>query len=156
MRTQNEPTRTTNLPSRDDPRPLNEIPLRRWANGQGVTRLLAAGGAAGQGWRVSIAIVTDGAAFSDLPDTDRLFLPLLPGSITLHSGDGPLPAAADGSVRFAGSEAVTASVPAGAAYALNLIAATGTRELNITRDGDGIDVHIDERLPSADPHQEQP
>jgi uncharacterized protein len=52
-----------------------------WLNGRGVTRQVAAG----EGWRVSIADVTDSGAFSTFPDTDRLITLLAGPPLALHT-----------------------------------------------------------------------
>ncbi|MDX6553456.1 MAG: uncharacterized protein QOH74_1944 [Gaiellales bacterium] len=54
-----------------------------WLNGRGVTRQVEAG----EGWRVSIADVTESGAFSTFPDTDRL-ITLLAGPPLVLLTDG--------------------------------------------------------------------
>jgi environmental stress-induced protein Ves len=54
-----------------------------WLNGRGVTRQVAAG----EGWRVSIADVTESGAFSTFPETDRL-ITLLAGPPLVLFTDG--------------------------------------------------------------------
>jgi hypothetical protein len=84
-------------------------------------------------WRISIATVRNGAAFSLFPEYARLFLPLVAGSIRLATAKGGLRSHADGSIRFPGAEAVTARVPGGAAYALNVMTMPGRATPHLTR-----------------------
>jgi environmental stress-induced protein Ves len=53
-----------------------------WPNGRGVTRQVGAG----DGWRVSIADVTESGAFSTFPDTDRLITLLTGPPLALRTG----------------------------------------------------------------------
>jgi len=61
------------------PRPLVVVPAsvapQPWRNGRGTTRELAVG----DGWRVSLADLTEDGPFSVFPGTDRLFTPLADG-----------------------------------------------------------------------------
>jgi len=98
--------------------PVEAIEESAWANGGGTTRVIAHDPA---GWRISIATVRDGSAFSDVPDTERLHFPLEPHSIVLLGADGPLPIGPDGCYRFDGALPVTAAVVSGEAFALNLM-----------------------------------
>lgn len=102
--------------------PVDALEESAWVGGGGSTRVVADDPT---GWRISIATVQDGSAFSVLPGVARLHLPLRPHSIVLHGEDGPLHLGSDGAYRFDGSLAVTAVVPAGEASALNLMAAHG-------------------------------
>lgn len=135
---------------------LRDLPAEPWRNGQGVTRVLASGGEADARWRISIATVTDGAAFSNLPGWDRAFVPLIPDSATLIGPDGPLRVGADGAIRFDGGLPITAAVPTGIAYALNLMADAGTHELHVDRLDDTIDVRAIPLPPTNTTPKERP
>ncbi|MER7797308.1 HutD family protein [Microbacterium sp. NPDC096154] len=82
------------LAQRDIVTPGSVVP-EPWANGRGVTRVLARR----LGWRLSIAEIRGTAAFSIFPGVDRLLIVL---------GDQPLTLAIDGDVRrLAPGDAVT-------------------------------------------------
>ncbi|MGK9149469.1 HutD family protein [Plantibacter flavus] len=102
--------------------PVDALEESAWIGGGGSTRVVADDPA---GWRISIATVRDGSSFSELPGVTRLHLPLEPLSIVLLGEDGPLLVGSDGAYRFDGSLAVTAHVPAGEAFALNLMSSHG-------------------------------
>jgi environmental stress-induced protein Ves len=109
-------------------RPLTHLPASPWRNGGGETRVIATSALGSGGdiaWRISIATVRDGAAFSLFPEYERIFLPLESGSITLIGAEGEIGSQPDGSSRFAGADAVTARVPAGEAFALNVMTIPG-------------------------------
>lgn len=107
--------------------PVEAIEESAWANGGGSTRVIAHDPA---GWRISIATVRDGSAFSELPDTERLHFPLEPNSIVLLGEDGPLPVGSDGCYRFDGTLPVTAAVVSGEAFALNLMTTRDARAVS--------------------------
>lgn len=127
-------------------RPVAELASEEWRNGSGSTRVVSVAAEAahpaspaspGPAWRVSIATVTDGAAFSSFPGYRRAFLPLHPGSIRLTGEAGELAAGPDGRVHFDGSDAVTAHVTGGIAWALNVMTSRGWRSeiVEVARDG---------------------
>lgn len=111
-----------------------------WPNGGGVSRMLARG----DHWRISIAGVPDQATFSVLPGIDRLFVPLLPHTIELHSRS-PLSTEASGAVRFRGYEPITVEVTGGAALVANLMVSDTNLKMSARRNPGCLDVAITPR-----------
>ena len=101
-----------------------------WKNGKGVTREIAAFplGATIDAfeWRVSIADVSEGGAFSNFPNIDRL-LAVLDGTIRLHIGNEAPVTLIPGNnpVAFAGDISCRADIPDGAARDLNVMTRRG-------------------------------
>lgn len=110
-------------PSRVDPSP--------WRNGAGTTRELAAAtDPAGELlWRISVADLDRGSAFSTFPDTDRLFVALGPLRLTVDGADRVLQAGDQ--MRFDGEAAVTATVAA-PTRALNVMTRRGRFHAEVT------------------------
>lgn len=105
---------------------VKELPATPWHNGCGMTRpIISASDDEQPAWRISIATVTDGAAFSSFPGYDRLFAPLTTGRITLLQDGSELATDPDGIVRFDGAAKVTARVLGGPAFAVNVMALAG-------------------------------
>ncbi|WP_255531450.1 HutD family protein [Salinibacterium sp. SWN1162] len=110
-------------------RPVRELPATRWRNGLGMTRQVASSSGSEQpDWRISIATVTDGTAFSTFDGYGRAFTPLAAGRISLLQGGVELSPDADGAVRFDGGVAISARVRGGASLAVNVMARTGLHE----------------------------
>jgi environmental stress-induced protein Ves len=69
---------------------LEEIAPERWRNGGGWTRTIAAGGAAGEAiWRVSVADIAKGAAFSTFPGMNRTAVLIDGSALELVCKDDP-------------------------------------------------------------------
>ena len=101
-----------------------------WKNGKGVTREIAAFpmGATIDAfeWRVSIADVSEGGAFSNFPNIDRL-LAALDGTIRLQiGGEAPVTLVpGTNPIAFAGDIPCRADIPDGAARDLNVMTRRG-------------------------------
>jgi environmental stress-induced protein Ves len=105
---------------------VEELPATPWRNGCGLTRpVISASDDEQSAWRISIATVTDGAAFSSFPGYDRIFVPLTTGRITLQQDGSELATDPDGFVRFDGVAKITARVLGGPALAVNVMAIVG-------------------------------
>jgi hypothetical protein len=109
-------------------RSVSELPVTPWRNGLGMTRHIAAASDDEQpDWRISIATVTDGAAFSSFAGYSRAFTPLVAESLTLLQDGIPLTADASGTVRFDGAANVAARVLGAPALAVNVMTRAGHR-----------------------------
>ena len=109
-------------------RSVGELPVTPWRNGLGMTRPIAsASGDEQPDWRVSIATVTDGAAFSSFAGYSRAFTPLSTETITVLQDGIPLAADASGTVRFDGAANVAARVFGAPALAVNVMTLAGHR-----------------------------
>jgi len=109
-------------------RSVRELPVTPWRNGLGTTRPIAAASDDEQpDWRISIATVTDGAAFSSFAGYSRAFTPLATESLTLLQDGIPLAADASGTVRFDGAANVAARVLGAPALAVNVLTLAGHR-----------------------------
>jgi environmental stress-induced protein Ves len=103
-----------------------ELPATPWRNGRGMTRpITSASDGERPDWRISIATVTDGAAFSSFPGYTRTFIPLSTERITLLQDGARLAADPDGTVRFDGAADIAARVLGGPAFAVNVMALAG-------------------------------
>ncbi len=109
-------------------RSVSELPVTAWRNGLGTTRPIASSSDDEQpDWRISIATVTDGAAFSSFAGYSRAFTPLSTESLTLLQDGITLVADASGTVRFDGAANVTARVLGAPALAVNVMTLAGRR-----------------------------
>jgi len=101
-----------------------------WKNGKGVTREIAVfpSGATIDAfeWRVSIADVSEGGAFSNFPNIDRL-LAALDGTIRLEiGGEAPVTLIPENNpIAFPGDVPCRADIPDGAARDLNVMTRRG-------------------------------
>ena len=109
-------------------RSVSELPATPWRNGLGMTRpIYSASDDEQPDWRISIATVTDGAAFSSFAGYSRAFIPLSAESLILLQDGIPLAADATGAVRFDGAASVVARVIGAAALAVNVMTVAGHR-----------------------------
>lgn len=107
---------------------VSELPVTPWRNGLGMTRPVAAASDDEQpDWRISIASVTDGAAFSTFAGYSRALIALPPGRLTLMQDGVPVAADAFGTVRFDGAANVVARVLGAPALAVNVMTLAGHR-----------------------------
>lgn len=110
--------------------PAEGRPATPWKNGKGVTREIAAFPLGATidtfEWRVSIADVSAGGAFSNFPGIDRL-LAALDGTIRLQiDGEAPVTLIpGNNPVAFAGDIPCRADIPDGAARDLNVMTRRG-------------------------------
>ncbi|MBS0282182.1 MAG: HutD family protein [Proteobacteria bacterium] len=110
--------------------PAEGRPATPWKNGKGVTREIAAFPLGATidtfEWRVSIADVSAGGAFSNFPGIDRL-LAALDGTIRLQiGGEAPVTLIpGNNPVAFAGDIPCRADIPDGAARDLNVMTRRG-------------------------------
>ncbi len=110
--------------------PAEGRPATPWKNGKGVTREIAAFPLGATldtfEWRVSIADVSAGGAFSNFPGIDRL-LAALAGTIRLQiGGEAPVTLIpGDNPIAFAGDIPCRADIPDGAARDLNVMTRRG-------------------------------
>ncbi|GEN64833.1 HutD family protein [Acetobacter oeni] len=106
---------------------LNDFPVRRWRNGRGITREIAAGtaadNAAGIGWRVSLADITEEGAFSLFPGFIRTLGLASEGMLTLTGirRDACILRSAGETVRFDGAMPVEACCHGRPVRAFNLM-----------------------------------
>lgn len=105
-----------------------------WANGAGVTRLLARGPAEDDtaGWRVSLATLDGAAQFSQFPGYDRTLLLVDDGVVDLHSQDGQLVARPGQPVHFPGDLHVWVNLPARPMSVLNVMCRRGAYRARVT------------------------
>ncbi len=75
-----------------------------WANGAGVTRMIArrAGADGDADWRISLATLEGSARFSQFPGIDRTLVPVDDASVELHLQDGHLIALPTQPAHFSG------------------------------------------------------
>lgn len=110
--------------------PAEGRPATPWKNGKGVTREITAFPLGATidtfEWRVSIADVSAGGAFSNFPGIDRL-LAALDGTIRLQiGGEAPVTLIpGNNPVAFAGDIPCRADIPDGAARDLNVMTRRG-------------------------------
>ncbi|WP_323959711.1 HutD family protein [Arthrobacter sp. JZ12] len=116
----------------------DSLPRLPWKNGAGTTREITTGPAldAGQGrlWRLSLADLTEDAAFSTFPSLDRIFLIATPGPVLLTVDGVAREVAPRRPERFPGEADVTVELPKGPATAINLMinrqCGTGTLDVH--------------------------
>lgn len=109
-------------------RSVGELPVTPWRNGHGMTRPIASASDDEQpDWRISIATVTDGAAFSSFAGYSRAFTPLSTEGLTLRQDGSPLAADASGTVTFDGAAHVVARVLGAPVLAVNVMTRAGPR-----------------------------
>jgi len=110
--------------------PAQTRPATPWKNGKGTTREIAIfppdATIDSFDWRVSIADVTEGGAFSNFPDIDRL-LAVLDGTIRLDIGGAATVTLRPGCdpIAFPGDRPCHADIPDGAARDLNVMTRRG-------------------------------
>jgi hypothetical protein len=110
--------------------PAQTRPAAPWKNGKGVTREIAifppGAGLDNFDWRVSIADVSEGGAFSHFPGIDRQFA-VLDGTIILDiAGEGRITLGPKSDpVAFPGDVSCSADIPGGAARDLNVMTRRG-------------------------------
>lgn len=103
----------------------SELPPARWANGDGVTRQLAASGSPEWDWRISIAEVAKAGPFSALPGIDRV-ITVVDGDLILLEVDGvEHPLERYRPFRFSGDAVSSASLPTGNIVDLNVMTRRG-------------------------------
>lgn len=112
---------------REGPR-LGHLPAQscrreRWANGQGWTRVVAAGPGSPPSWRLSIAEITSDGPFSLFPGQRRIQVLLSGDGFTLVPGEGAAPTLDPpfGQAAYDGSLVVHCRLHGGPCTALNLI-----------------------------------
>lgn len=103
-----------------------------WANGGGVTRVIANL----PQFRLSLATIADEGPFSIFPGIVR-HLALLSGQIAFQPY-GVVINANSPPLTFPGTDAVVVSLPGGPALALNLMVPTGAPPLRLERTGGGV------------------
>lgn len=103
----------------------DSLPRLPWKNGAGTTREITTGPAldAGQGrlWRLSLADLTEDAAFSMFPSLDRIFLIATPRPVLLTVDGVAREVAPRRPERFPGEADVTVELSNGPATAINLM-----------------------------------
>ena len=108
-----------------------------WANGGGITRVIATRAGV---YRLSLATIAEPGPFSPCPALVRHFA-LVAGAVGLSGPDAPFPVDLDTAsppLTFAGHSAVHAVVHAGPALALNLMVPVGAPPLQMERCDDGV------------------
>ncbi|MDJ0348183.1 HutD family protein [Cryobacterium sp. PH29-G1] len=115
-------------PNTGSVRSVSELPVTPWRNGLGMTRpIYSASDNEQPDWRISIATVTDGAAFSSFAGYNRAFTPLSSETLILLQDGIQLAADASGTVRFDGAAHVVARVLGAPALAVNVMTRAGHR-----------------------------
>ncbi len=112
-----------------------------WANGLGVTRVMAAGSS----WRISIAEIEGRMPFSSFLGADRVLIPLSPEGVTLEI-DGALRVVPCRTGReFRGEDRVVADTCGGHATVVNLMSRRSSGQLRweIHHGSDGTEIAAD-------------
>lgn len=104
---------------------IGDIPVSAWANGRGETVELARRPATGLfAWRLSMATISEAAAFSPLPGVARVLL-AVDGPLTLTIDGETHELARHGTASFSGDQDAAASAPAAPQRDLNLMVRGG-------------------------------
>ncbi|MEV8273039.1 HutD family protein [Microbacterium sp. NPDC077184] len=114
------PTRMRDLADADVVTPAEAVP-ESWANGLGVTRVLATRLA----WRLSIADLRGRMSFSSYPGVERVLIPLSAPSVVLTVDGVDHRVTRERGIRFAGEARVVASAERGGLSVLNLMVKRG-------------------------------
>lgn len=115
-----------------------EVEPEPWANGLGITRVMAARSA----WRISLAEIEGRMPFSPFLGADRVLIPLSPEGVTLEIDGWPRFVPRHTGREFHGEENVIADTGGGRVTVVNLMSrrSSGLLRWEIRRVSDGIDV----------------
>lgn len=120
------PDRSAVLVRFDD---LSPVP---WRNGGGITREVAASeDPAGFAWRISIADVAQGGAFSAFPGVDRVLVLCRGAGMVVEVDGRPHRLGLFDSVRFSGDAVTSATLPDGPTVDLNVMTRRGTTSAQV-------------------------
>ncbi len=123
---------------------LENLPLRPWANGAGLTRELLVSNSNGDwDWRVSVAEVTRDCAFSSFHGIDR-HITVLRGTVMELTIDGYITEIrADGEIlAFPGEATTTCRLPQGPTLDLNVMLRRGKVKAHMQRLRGAISKHM--------------
>jgi environmental stress-induced protein Ves len=112
-----------------------------WANGLGVTRVLAARPA----WRISLAEIEGRMPFSSFPGADRVLIPLDPAGVTLEVAGVEMRVPPHSGVAFRGEDRVVAATEGRRVSVVNLMSrrSSGRMRCEIRRATGPIDAEVD-------------
>ncbi|MFY9714190.1 MAG: HutD family protein [Microbacterium sp.] len=112
-----------------------------WANGLGVTRVMAAGSS----WRISIAEIEGRMPFSSFLGADRVLIPLSSEGVTLEIDGAHRPVLRHTGQEFRGEDRVVAETGGGRVTVANLMSrrSSGLLRWEIRRGSDGIGTGAD-------------
>ncbi|MBN3849511.1 HutD family protein [Paraburkholderia sp. Ac-20342] len=106
-----------------------QLQAEPWANGNGITRTIARGSAAGHGedtdWRVSLATLNTSARFSQFAGFERTFVLLDEGAVKLRSQEVRIDAQRGQPVHFSGDLDLWSTLSTAPVNALNVMTRRG-------------------------------
>lgn len=119
----------------------DDVEPEPWANGLGVTRVLAARAA----WRISLAEIEGRMPFSPFLGADRLLIPLNPAGVTLEIDGAKRPVQMHTGLVFRGEDHVVADTAGDRATVVNFMTrrSTGRMRWEIRRVEGRIDADVD-------------